>query len=1100
MTPRPDDRSNPPTSPTASTARWSDLLAHYPEAATIHVDGKIVYANAAAAKLVRADSASQLIGMDSLEFIPDDVRDHIERRMNELHEVPPLPSEEICITRMDGSPVWIRLQPVQIDYGGQDAIHTILVDVAEERKNRLSLQRRNRLITAGAVIGANLLRVIEVETALGEVLEEIRTACDASCVTLQRVGCDGKTELVVHSPSGANCPMMPLESAMTLAEPGHAVFGKPADLLPDGPSLVGVELISITPLQAGHEMLGVISLHFDHKVPGWSDDDMAALTVIGCSIGNAFERERIETRRRKSERKFRRLIEQASDGILVNDSDGTFVEVNEAACKMTGYDRQELLALTPKQLLTPESLAERPFDWDSLRPGDVRRHERIIRRKDATTFTAELSVTKNDDGLIQAILRDITDRVTAEDALRESRDRLALALESGRMGIWDLDVASGLVTWTPETAAIFGIPLDEFDGKLETIASLIHPDDRDKLSQVTATAIRTSDDFVMQCRVCRPDGAVIWIRSDGKVVTSNGVARRMIGTIINVTEAVRTQQSIRRKSSRIQGMLIALPDLVVRLTERKDGSIRIGAPRRQRSRETREARALHVPLPQRVRDQYERAFARLKRRNEAETFSYDLQDAEGRSRVFEVRVARSGEREAVAVVRDSTAERRREMELMQARDEAEEMSRLKSAFLANMSHEIRTPLTSIIGFSDILADQINEESAEFMQIIRASGERLMHTMNSVLDLAQIESGTVDLDVRPADLMERIRTAVDFYEPQARTKGLKLLLKTDPSISLPAVIDAAATDRVLSHILSNALKFTIEGSITVRAWSEDGSSCVSISDTGIGMSEQFQRRMFEPFFQESSGLARDYEGIGLGLAITRHLTGLMGATIEVESERGVGSTFTIRFPVAQPGRSMERASVDSTLPRTDQDSRKRVLVVDDDEITRLLVAQVLDDEFDVSTVATGEEAVDYVQDFLPDAVLLDVSLGGGIGGEDVVWKVRRLGFDDLPIIAVTGYTRSGDRERLLEAGFDGYVSKPFRREHLVAALRMTHHASSGEADVEDDLQSLLERCQDLGLIDGFQVSDGLVMLKQDIAYLKLPEDRASSALKVMLEGA
>jgi PAS domain S-box-containing protein len=1078
--------------------RWRDLGRAYPEALAIIVGNRIVFANAAAADLVGADTPEQLIGRKPTSFIQPEARPHFEKRIAELDTVPPLPYDEVCLLRFDGSPVWVRLQPVRIIYDGREAIHTILIDVTEERKNRYSLARRNRLITAGAVIGSQLLRVMEVDVVIDEVLDTMRQAAGAAWVAFHRRNDDDTVASVSRHEPDAPGSNIPAEVALRLVADGEPIYGKPEEILPPNRIADDLTLLAVIPVPLGRDDTGSIVLQFAEKIPGWSDEDMNALTIIGCSLGHAIERERIEANRRRSERKYRRLIEQASDGILVNDPQGTFVEVNDAASLMTGYRRSELRAMSPVDLISERSLAERPLNWHTLRPGDVRRFERELVRKDGTSFTAELSVTKNDDGLIQAILRDVSERTAAAAALRENRDRLSLALESGQMGIWDLDLETGRVRWTESTAAVFGIRLSDFDNRLSTVVSFVHPDDRDRFRDTMAHAVETGEDYFIECRIRRLDGSLAWIRARGKVVEDAAMPRRLVGVIHDVTDELRIRRAIRRKTSQLRAMMVALPDLIIRVRKGADGTLLLSAPRSQRGGATRSARRCHVSLPEAVREAYAHAYNELTSSRKAVAFTYELTDPSGQEVVFDVRMARSGEEEAVAVVRDVTQEHISELELIHARDEAQEMSRLKSAFLANMSHEIRTPLTSIIGFSDILGEQLSDEAGDFMSIIRSSGERLMQTLNSVLDLAQIESGTVNLDLRSADLLDRLRTAADFYAPQADSKGLELRLDVDPETELPACIDAAATDRVLSHLLSNALKFTHHGGITITAWREGGHACVGITDTGIGMSAEFQRRMFEPFFQESSGLARDYEGIGLGLPISWHLMSLMHGTIDVESRPNVGSSFILRFPEATCAEAPALNSTTSRLPRSDEQTRDRVLIVDDDDVTRLLVKQVLIDEFDIITAASGEEAIRSVTKHEPDAVLLDIMLGGGLNGEDVVWSLRKRGFSELPIIAVTARTQTGERQRLLSSGFDGYVSKPFRKEHLIATLRLIHHAAQNVTPRQYDLDSLLDLCKKRGLIDGAEVLDEEVILRQDIAHLRLPHDRARVALQVMLD--
>ena len=243
------------------------------------------------------------------------------------------------------------------------------------------------------------------------------------------------------------------------------------------------------------------------------------------------------------------------------------------------------------------------------------------------------------------------------------------------------------------------------------------------------------------------------------------------------------------------------------------------------------------------------------------------------------------------------------------------MTRLKDAFLANMSHEIRTPLTGIIGFADLLGEEVPEANREAVEIIRRSGRRLMETLNSVLDLSRLESRTMELRVKPVRLVERVRAAFDMFRVQAEGKGLRLEVRASEE-GLAVEADRLALDRVLNNLLSNAIKFTAEGGVTVTASAMGEQVEIAVSDTGVGIDEASLPHLFKAFYQESSGLNRGYEGSGLGLAITKQLVDLMRGEIEVESEKGRGTTFRLRLPRAadEPGAAPARDSGPLTRPQ------------------------------------------------------------------------------------------------------------------------------------------------------------------------------------------
>ncbi len=284
--------------------------------------------------------------------------------------------------------------------------------------------------------------------------------------------------------------------------------------------------------------------------------------------------------------------------------------------------------------------------------------------------------------------------------------------------------------------------------------------------------------------------------------------------------------------------------------------------------------------------------------------------AAGGERDFRVHAAirscgQEGATEAYAIYTDISDHKAYERKLRRAKERAEDAARLKSAMLANMSHEVRTPLTAIIGFSEILANELNTETARFAENIRRSSHRLMNTLDSVLELSKLDAGAYLLRRTEVDLTDRVRETVEMMQPMAETEGVSLSLESAPEQPPVGSLDASAVDRIVTNLISNALKFTPEGG-DVRARvgrdeTDDASAAtIEIEDNGVGIKSEFLPNLFDAFRQESDGISRTHEGAGLGLAITRRLTELLGGTISVDTEKGEGTCFTVRLPLQAPG--------------------------------------------------------------------------------------------------------------------------------------------------------------------------------------------------------
>ncbi|NNF57380.1 MAG: PAS domain-containing protein [Rhodothermaceae bacterium] len=244
-----------------------------------------------------------------------------------------------------------------------------------------------------------------------------------------------------------------------------------------------------------------------------------------------------------------------------------------------------------------------------------------------------------------------------------------------------------------------------------------------------------------------------------------------------------------------------------------------------------------------------------------------------------------------------------------ARAEAEEMAQLKSAFLANMSHEIRTPLTAIIGFAQVLGEEVSPAQRDLVAPIEQSGKRLLATLNSVLDLARLKSEGVQLHVEPVDVAEEAHDLVMLLQPMAQEKGLALMVHA-PVQGLVALADRSALHRVLTNLLSNAIKFTDTGRVMLSVKAEETHIRIRVRDTGRGISAEFLPQLFEEFRQESTGTTRSHEGSGLGLAITRGLVELMGGTITVQSAVGEGTLFSVHLPRPNPSQPEKPSAVES----------------------------------------------------------------------------------------------------------------------------------------------------------------------------------------------
>lgn len=377
-------------------------------------------------------------------------------------------------------------------------------------------------------------------------------------------------------------------------------------------------------------------------------------------------------------------------------------------------------------------------------------------------------------------------------------------------------------------------------------------------------------------------------------------------------------------------------------------------------------------------------------------------------------------------------------ELLQAKDKAEEMNRLKSNFLTNMSHELRTPLVAILGASQILSmDLESSKNGEWASMIYKSGKRLMETLNLILDLSKIEAKKIELKYVKVSLNSLIAESVKLFEPLAASKNIFIKAEYN-SGNLIIIIDERLIVEVLNNIINNAVKFTEVGGVTVSLFLTNESIIIRVTDTGIGIPEDKLNEIFEEFRQVSEGTNRTFEGTGLGLTITKRFVELMGGKIFVESKYNQGSSFSVHLPIRyllNEGEINEAKvhpnQFGSIRVENKQRTKPHLLIVDDDENTIAIINKFLSEYFFLNFAKNGEDALVKAGDKKYNAVLVDINLGRGINGLDVVnYLKNQKGFKKLPLIALTSYAMEGDKEGFLSKGFTHYIAKPFDGIELV----------------------------------------------------------------------
>jgi len=363
-------------------------------------------------------------------------------------------------------------------------------------------------------------------------------------------------------------------------------------------------------------------------------------------------------------------------------------------------------------------------------------------------------------------------------------------------------------------------------------------------------------------------------------------------------------------------------------------------------------------------------------------------------------------------------------------------SKYKSEFLANMSHEIRTPLNAITGFINLLDKRINDEqSKEYINIIKNSNKSLLQIIEDILDFSKIESGKLIIDKINFNLHEELILSAEIFKANCLESKVSLIINSDNSLPKYINADPLRIKQVISNLLSNAIKFTEEGEVTLNINYQDNKLLISIKDNGKGIAKNKLKYIFESFNQEDNSTTRKFGGTGLGLAISKKLINLMGGEINVKSEEGVGSEFFFSIPVTTvKGKQGNNILQEQEVQGTGQN----VLIVEDNKSNQLLMKIILTEmNFNVEIAEDGKKGVEAYMHGDYNLILMDENMPNmnGIEATQLIIKYEKEHhIDHTPIIALTANAVKGDRKKFLDAGMDEYLSKPVDVEKLAQTIK------------------------------------------------------------------
>ena len=376
--------------------------------------------------------------------------------------------------------------------------------------------------------------------------------------------------------------------------------------------------------------------------------------------------------------------------------------------------------------------------------------------------------------------------------------------------------------------------------------------------------------------------------------------------------------------------------------------------------------------------------------------------------------------------------------MIEAKNKAEESDRLKSAFLANVSHEIRTPMNGILGFTQLLQNRNLEQKdrQQYLEIIEKSGNRLLETVNNLVDISKIETGQVPIKLSNLEIEKQLSQHFQFFEPQAKQKGFPLRI----NIQLPVDLKCIATDvskfnSIITNLLKNAIKYTSMGFVEFGCYVHEQQLVIYVKDTGYGVPEHRKKAIFNRFEQADINDRMALQGSGLGLSIVKAYVEMLEGSIWLESEAGEGATFYFGLPIGQAIQYQEATDRVSEVPvKYGKSPKLRILIAEDDPSSALYLEILLRNlDAELLFASSGAETLELFRENPDlDLILMDIKMPNG-SGLDVSRQIRKAN-SLVPIIAQTAYAMAGDEEQALAAGCNAYITKPVRRQILIQLIQ------------------------------------------------------------------
>ncbi|MEG4097991.1 PAS domain S-box protein [Microcoleus sp. Pol8_D1] len=781
--------------------------------------------------------------------------------------------------------------------------------------------------------------------------------------------------------------------------------------------------------------------------------EMGDETVFTVIMRDISDRKQIEMALRNSEEQFRHAFEDASIGMAIVSLDGHWVKVNPALCQILGYSSEELLALTFQDITHPDDLDADLSYANQLLAGTISTYQlekRYFHKQGHIIWILlDGSLVQDGQGNSLHFIAQIQD-ITARKEAQKTLELQSVIMNNMAGGVCLIKASDLMLVYTnPTFDAMFGYTEDELAGQALGVLNYVDTNFTPDITVLDiVTQIEQTGEAKYEVHNRKKDGTLFWCRVHTSRFDHPEYGTVYVAVQEDATELKLAEQALQATTNRLNFLLNYSPVVIFSSKPAGDyGATFISENIKDiLGYETSEfledskfwVNHLYPDDVERVLNGLANLFV-----NDFYFHEYRFRRSDGvyRWMLGQLRLIRDNSGTPVEILGyliDISDRKQAELESHQAT----EANQAKTVFLANMSHELRTPLNSILGFTQLMSYERNLTPSlqERLQIVNRSGRHLLDLINDILDLSKIESGRMTLNLSDFDLINLLASIEEMFQVKVQSKELQLIFQLGPDIPQFVHSDEKKLYQVLVNLLGNAIKFTNQGSVTlrVRAGQRDKTSChlcFEIEDTGVGISPTEIDKLFKVFVQAEAGNNLS-QGTGLGLAISQKLVKLMGGQIRVKSTLNRGTTFSFEIGVQLPqAESLPPKSINQrVISLAPGQPTYRILVVEDlAENRRLLVDILTSIGFEVREATQGVEAISLWESWLPHLIFMDLRMPIMDGYTATKYIRERPNNQETVLIALTASAFEEERENVLMAGCNDFITKPFQQREIFDKL-------------------------------------------------------------------